>query len=530
VTVLEDWILDRKRTSIQTKGLGLEILGNSFIAILISVATLAGADDLTLADAAKNRDKDAVRLLLEQQPGGNAAQADRDTALHWAVYWDDLEMAKLLIRAGANNKSTNDHGVTPLVLACRNGNDAIVEMLLDSGSDPNQAAFPNSVTPLMMCARTGRVDAVKFLLDNGAKPNVKETRLGQTALMWAIAQGHAQTADLLIQHGADIHARSESGFTSLIFAARTGEAASARVLLAAGADVNVKVSLGAHTETPDLKTPAALMTPLLMATASGHEEISKFLVENGADPNVWDGGAAPIHYAVMEGLSYFHYRPSMNELVQVLLAHGADPNVRFERTIVTTRGYDTDNIPGRGATPFLMAAAAPDPELMRILLAAGADPNLTTSENVTALMAAAGVTRSEAYTEIQQRDALEAIRMIVELGADVNATSDIGRTALHGATQMVADPIIQYLAEQGVDVNARDIYQQTPLSAAMGIRLPWVRSNPLGEEGAVRQSTVDLLLSLGATPLDTPGYFKPMGENSEEYRFIPRQTTAPGLN
>ncbi|NIN34981.1 MAG: hypothetical protein GTO60_07730, partial [Gammaproteobacteria bacterium] len=105
--------------------------------------------------------------------------------------------------------------------------------------------------------------------------------------------------------------------------------------------------------------------------------------------------------------------------------------------------------------------------------------------------------------------------MMVELGADVNASNDIGRTAMHGATQVVANPVIQYLAEQGADLDARDIYQQTPLSAAMGVRLPWIQVNPLGEEGFIRQSTVDLLLSLGATPLDTPGYFKPMGESSE---------------
>ncbi|NIN34980.1 MAG: hypothetical protein GTO60_07725, partial [Gammaproteobacteria bacterium] len=145
-------------------------------------------------------------------------------------------------------------------------------------------------------------------------------------------------------------ARAESGYTPLIYAARMGEVATARVLLAAGADVNVKLSLDADSDSSD-QTTAAVMTPLLMASASGHEEIAIFLIKNGADPNVWDGGAAPLHYALMEGISYFQHRPSMDQLVQELLAHGADPNARFEETIVKTRGFDTVNIPGRGASP-----------------------------------------------------------------------------------------------------------------------------------------------------------------------------------
>ena len=507
----------------------IKILGGSFIAVLLLAGNLAGANDYRLADAVKKKDKEAVRSLLKEQLDVNLPQADGATALHWAAYWDDLETAELLIRAGANTNAANEHGVTPLMLACTNGNGPMLEMLLKSGADPN-STFANGVTALMTCARTGVAEPVKLLLENGAKANVKEARSGQTALMWAVAQRHEEAAEILIQHGADIHGRSEGGFTPLMFAARAGDVASARVLLAAGADVNDAVGLNGGAGGANREGPTASITPLLMASASGHEALSIFLVEHGADPNVWDGGAAPLHYAVMEGTSYLHVRSSMDELVQVLLTHGADLNVRFERTIVKTRGFDTDNVVGRGATPFLMAAAAPDPRLMRVLLAAGADPNMTTSQNVTALMTAAGVGRSEAFTEEQQRDALEAIKMIVELGADVNAANDIGRTALHGATQMVADPIIQFLAEHGANVDARDVYQQTPLSAAMGIRLPWVPMNrELGEEGAIRQSTADLLLELGATPLDTPGYFKPVEEDSEVYRLNPRQTTVPGL-
>ena len=67
----------------------------------------------------------------------NQAQADGMTALHWAAHRDDLETAKLLVNAGADVKAANRYGVTPLSLACTNGNEAMVKLLLDAGADPN---------------------------------------------------------------------------------------------------------------------------------------------------------------------------------------------------------------------------------------------------------------------------------------------------------------------------------------------------------------------------------------------------------
>ena len=93
---------------------------------------------------------------------------------------------------------------------------------------------------------------------------------------------------------------------------------------------------------------------------------------------------------------------------------------------------------------------------------------------------------------------------------------------------MVADSIIQYLAEHGAKLDAKDIYQQTPLSIANGVHLPWVPTGEeLGEEGARRNSTADLLLKLGATPLDTPGYFTPIQTDSDVFRLAPRQGKGP---
>ncbi len=492
---------------------------------LLTGTALAATGDHALADAAKKNDVETVRVLLNQRADVNEPQADGATALHWAAYWDDIETAGRLIRAGANVNAANDYGVMPLIIACTNGSAPMVEELLNAGANAN-AALPSGQTVLMTCARAGNVETLKALLDHEADVNAKEKKKGQTALMWAVAQKHADAAKTLIEHGADIHLRSSGGFTPLLFAARSGDVESARVLLDAGVSVDEALPIkGAVNNQPGVTTG---VTPLLMASASGHEALSLFLLDHGANPNAWDGGAAPLHYAVMEGISYFHHREAMPQLAKALLAQGANPNIRFIRSNVIGRGYDTTNLGGRGATPFLKAAAAPNPAMMRILLAGGADPRLTNDQNVTPLMAAAGVIRGEAYTEQQQKDALEAVRMLIDMGADVNAADKKGRTALHGATVMVADPIIQILAEHGAKLDARDIYQQTPLSIATGVHLPWVPTGEeLGEEGARRNSTADLLLKLGATPLETPGYFTPMATDSDIYRLSPRQGKGP---
>ena len=88
------------------------------------------------------------------------------TALHWAAYHDDLETAKLLVDAKADVKAANRYGVTPLSLACTNGNEAMVELLLDAGADPN-ARLRGDETPLMTAARTGKLGPVKALLARG---------------------------------------------------------------------------------------------------------------------------------------------------------------------------------------------------------------------------------------------------------------------------------------------------------------------------------------------------------------------------
>src|SRR5207244_8236168 len=88
------------------------------LALVVSAASLvraAGKSDV--ADAAMKGDGAALRTLLQQKADVNAPQIDGATALHWAVYRDDLEAADLLIAAGAKVDAANREGFTPLVMA-----------------------------------------------------------------------------------------------------------------------------------------------------------------------------------------------------------------------------------------------------------------------------------------------------------------------------------------------------------------------------------------------------------------------------
>ena len=130
-----------------------------------------GAASSEVADAAMKRDKQALRTLLQKKADVNAKQVDGTTALHWAVRFDDIEMAELLIRADANVTAATRAGATPLQLAAVNGNAAMIETLIKAGADPNAPVSKYGDTALMMAARTGKTDAIKVLLDHGVNIN-----------------------------------------------------------------------------------------------------------------------------------------------------------------------------------------------------------------------------------------------------------------------------------------------------------------------------------------------------------------------
>ncbi len=442
-----------------------------------------------LVEAARARDHATVEALLQGKDRAlvNQRSTDGTTALHWAVYNDDVRLVERLIAAGADVNAANDYRATPLSEAAVVGNVEVLRRLLAKRADV-EAANADNQTALMVLARTSNVQAAKLLLKHGAKVDNREQWRGQTALMWAAAEAQPEMVKLLVAHGADVNARSRvnewerqvtaeprmqvrpsGGLTPLLYAARRGCAECASLLLKSGADVNL----------PD---PDGI-SPLLMSIMNFGFDTAVVLVRAGADVDKWDTwGRSPIYAAVdMNTVPTGGRadRPSQDqtsglELIKLLLDEGANPNLQLKlfpphRSLRDDRGADM--ILTVGSTPLLRAARAADLPAMKLLLEHGANIDLPTVNGVTPLMAAAGMgvfgrdTRGRYRTPDQ---AHEAVKFLLDRGANVNAKDRQGQTALHGAAGLGWNPVIESLASHGVDLAAKDAQGRTALDLAAG--------------------------------------------------------------
>jgi len=445
---------------------GLWIVPVAWAASLLPAASL----DNRLLDAVKNSDKVAVQALLPQHIDLGAADTDGSTALHWAVRHYDLDMANLLIRSGANVKSANRYGVTPLSLACLSGNAAMIESLLKAGADPN-AALPGGETALMTAARTGKVDAVKVLLTHGANVNFAESRRGQTALMWAAAEGNTAVVQELVERGANIHAATKGGLTPLLFAVREGRIDTVRALLKIGADVNEAWKAGRGTGVSGISA-------MVLAVANAHYELAAMMLDAGADPNAAAQGWTALHqitWVRKPGKGDNDPAPegsgnlSSLDMVRKLVAKGANVNARMTKSGNVGR----TNMNMMGATPFMMAARTADAPLMRLLAELGADPLLPNADNSTPILAAAGLgTYSPGEDPGTETEVLEAVKVALELGGDVNTVDKNGETVIHAAAYKEVPSVAQFLIEKGAKI---DVWNQknktgwTPLRIADGV-------------------------------------------------------------
>ncbi len=466
------------------------------VACLLPATVMAGSGDPSLADAAESMDQATVRKLIDSTSDVNAAQVDGMTALHWAARHDDMAMAEVLIRAKADVNAANRYGVTPLTLACTNGNTTLVELLLDAGADPNSSLLGGE-TALMTASRTGRLGPVKALLVRGADPHATVDGMGrregaganaylhrmrdptnfdyrtkseQTALFWAVGEGHAEVVAELIEFGADFRKRLESGFTPLLFAARGGHLEVVKTLVDAGVDVNERIDPGPEWRLVGYGAklrPGA--TALHVAVENGHFGLGAFLLEAGADPNA----AGPDGYTALHAIANTRRIPPGDanpppeptggmtslEFVRKLAEHGADMNARMT-------GGEILNLGNRvlGPTALLAAVQTADVEYVKTLIKLDADPLMTNGQGSNALMLAGARTGTE-------DEVVETMRIVLDLGIDINAVNRSGETAMHAAAYRDRVKPIQFLVANGADIavwNEPNMHGSTPLALASG--------------------------------------------------------------
>ena len=457
--------------------MSIRLLIGYIVAFSLSAVSVNAATS-ELADAAMARNALTVRSLLQKKADVNAPQVDGTTALHWAVRYDDLDTADLLIRSGARVSTANREGVTPLQLAAMNGSASMIDRLLKAGADANAALTPSGDTALMMAARTGTPEAITVLLEAGANVNAKESWGGTTALMWAASEQHAAAVKLLLDHGADVNARSNfvaaangrgfegrtpaapkaeqkveefaSGWlTPLMFAAREGDLESARLLVRAGANVNAIAGDGKDA--------------LGLAIFNGNYEFASFLIDSKSDVNHADTqGFTPLFWAVdrrnMETAPNFPWMITADPLplIKKLLDAGANPNALVNNTPRARMRAGSPRIVF--ATALMRAAFSADLELVKMLLSYKGDPKIISSDGETMIEAAAGLGFIQGYSKGKTAaERLEVVKLFAGLGADVNQADDYGITPLMVAGNMGDTAVIQYLVDAGADLGAYDL-------------------------------------------------------------------------
>jgi ankyrin repeat protein len=479
---------------------------------------VAAGPKLTLGDLVREGKRDSVlAAITSPDVDVNEKAPDGSTALMWATFNADREMVNALLEAGAVANVSNAYGASALSEAIKLADIDLVRTLLDAGADVNSPNLDNQ-TALMLAISMGSTPIAKLLIERGADVTAIERFRDQDALMWAAGTNQPDIVDLLLAHGAQENvnlrakaddwarqqtsepraqysSRQTGGLTALLYATRSGCLRCAEALIAAGADVNKPNPDG--------------ITPLLNALDNKHFDVAMFLLDEGANPHVWDmNGRTPIYIAIdmhsFRGNDGFARgagsagadQPAATQVtamdvVQRLLGLGVDVNHQLtrKRPYGVGRGRFQDYDMRGGVGPLFVATLSQDHEAMQVLLQNGAEVDLPNVSRMTPLMIAAGMRNTgrsgaPAGGGDPQVALMKSIDLLLDAGADINArvtdslthTAKImayvqgrdqeGRTALFAAAESGSDKVVAHLLERGADPTIRDAQDMSALDAA----------------------------------------------------------------
>jgi ankyrin repeat protein len=390
-------------------------------------------------------DLDTADLLIRAGAKVSAANREGVTPLQLAALNGNAAMIEKLVKAGADpNAPLSASGDTALMLAARTGTTDAIKILLETGANVNAKESWGGTTPLMFAAAERHPAAVRMLIERGADVSARSNFVAA-----ANGRGFEGRTPSTPRTGQGVEEFASGWLTPLMFAAREGDLESARLLVAAGADVNAIAADGKDA--------------LGLAVFNGNYDLASYLVDNKSKVNQADTqGFTPLFWAVdrrnMETAPNFPWMVTADPLplIRKLLDAGANPNALVNNTPRARMRAGSPRIVF--ATPLMRAAFSGDLELVKLLLAKGADPNVGSKDYETMLEAAAGLGFIQGYSKGKpSAERLEVVKLFVGLGADVNAADDYGITALMAAANMGDVSIIQYLVDRGADLGAYDL-------------------------------------------------------------------------
>ncbi len=502
------------------------------LALLLTIPAFGApsSEEPTLAELVRQGDAAVVVAAFEKGANANETDAEGNTLLNLAVQSGYDDVVKALLDAGADANAVSADGRTPLALAIIRENENMVRILLAAGANPN--AISADEPPVYIAAKCDFPEMVRILAAGGADCN-KRSNGGFTPLSLAAQQGYAEVVRALLDCGADANARIELSGTrsALCMAAQNGHADVVAMLLEAGADPMLDLGennplysavsnghskvvklLLAHGANPMqaalIRELNRMVCPLEVSVAHGDVECTRLLLESGVDPNVPDSfNRLPLVFAA--------YRDN-EEMLDLLLAHGADVNLRAQFTALEA-AVERRNVPmirkllAAGANPALCsddghcsllgALSAGDEEIARVLIEAGAlTPELVSKSNSLLVHAASHnmiaimreliakgapvnvvvwleVDSQEPETENEKVETTplkaaidaghaEAVKLLIESGVDVNASTALGCAPVLYAFACNKKDIAELLIQSGADVKAKTENDITVLMCA----------------------------------------------------------------
>jgi len=370
-------------------------------------------EDTALQLAARLGNIEIIQILLENGANVDAPpQRYGGTALQYAAS-RDREIVQLLLDTGAAVEAKCGR-MTALQGAAKGGHCWIVESLLKRKAEVDARSSSTAEgTPLLLAAKGGHLRTVRLLLDWHAEINCQSPGLYDTPLQAAVRRQHIDMVRTLLVAGADPNAPPGThGSTALGCAVANGNLEITRRLLIAGARTDLACRSG-----------SSQCTALQKASQLGHIDIACLLLQRGADPNgpvLDDNGLTTLQCAVQFGSL---------ELTSILLEAGADVN-----------GQPSPN--GMSALSYSLQKSHQN--ITRLLIDAGADVNATSDSHhycATALQIAAN------------NGLCESVDRLVYAGANVNAITEDGETALSIATQNNRSDVVYLLLKANADVN-----------------------------------------------------------------------------